>query len=75
MSKKPFRGKFRDWHRHYYDGENYYMLGVFDGHPEFDGEWGNTSQVLSEKKTDNEDVIEIETRNSHYLCIGPEKKV
>lgn len=69
---KPHKGKLVKWWKHYplpqfgSEGLGYLILGIFVDHPEFAGEFGNTSWVISH----NEETGEIETANSRYTLIG-----
>lgn len=62
---KPHKGSLKDWFK-YEVGDGYIICGRFIGHPQFNGEHGHTSLVLSH----NEETGEIETRNSRYTLIG-----
>lgn len=68
---KPFKGRIRNWDQIHISKATdehlgFYIIGVFDGHPAFDGHRGHTSMVV--KETELEDgTIEIETLNSKYI--------
>lgn len=63
---KPYKGRLRHATKVYKDGcpgLGYYYTCQFDGHPQFDGQWGRTSYVVKEEGS------YIETNNSIYeLC-------
>lgn len=85
MSEKPHRGKITDWwraeidlelHRKHFPGEDlgpgYYIRGTFVGHPIFG--WSPNSYTSWIVKHD-EVTGEVETRNSRYTLVGPERGV
>lgn len=63
---KPHKGKLVGWHRHECEDTRYIIRGYFDGHPQFHGMYGHTSEVLCH----DEATGEIETRNSRYTLVG-----
>lgn len=68
-AEKPFKGRIRDWYKRENisaKGLGYTVCGMFDGHPEFHGQYGSTSYVVKfDEKTG-----EFETRNSRYRVEG-----
>lgn len=69
MEEKPHCGRIEHWHREECDaGLGYLIIGTFVDHPEFGGDRGHTSYVVSH----NMDSGEIETRNSRYTLVGAE---
>lgn len=76
MASKPHRGNLTYWRKHtpkHYDTKGtlgYIILGLFIDHPDFAGEEGHTSLVVFH----DEETGYIETLNSSYNLIGPEKQ-
>lgn len=68
---KPHLGKIKSWFKRETDPESglgYQIIGMFVDHPDFKGEVGHTSYVVSHDETTGE----IETRNSRYTLEGAE---
>jgi hypothetical protein len=64
---KPHKGRIALWYKQDCGTEGYLVCGVFLDHPQFMGEHGHTSLVLSH----DEATGEIETRNSRYTLVKP----
>lgn len=57
---KPHKGAINLWTKQRFEGGRYIVWGYSDGHPQFDGKYFHTSEVLSHVGN------EIETLNSRY---------
>ncbi len=74
MTYKPHKGHIKNWFKETWGCEGYglgYMIrGEFVDHPEFAGaKNGHTSYVVA-----HDDLGNVETRNSRYTLIGPERQ-
>lgn len=69
MTTKPHHGVIRHWSKmpcHSNEGSlGFYIVGLFQDHPDFAKRYGHTSYVVSM------DGNEIETRNSRYTLVEP----
>lgn len=72
MTEKPHKGSIKNWFKYDSDkGLGYLIRGEFVDHPAFAGlPDGHTSYVISH----DEKTGEIETRNSRYTLVGPERR-
>lgn len=62
--EKPYRGKLEMWRR-VICPVGYYYVGLFVGHPRYNGKRGHTSMVVHESGSS------IETLNSRYSLGDP----
>lgn len=70
-TSKPYNGTIENWYMMECNGGlGYYIMGTLMEHPDFGKKFTNTSYVVKHDKLTGD----IETRNSRYRLIGPEKK-
>lgn len=72
---KPHKGSLKNWFKEDWGcaglGLGYMIRGEFVDHPEFAGcKNGHTSYVVAH----DEATGEVETKNSRYTLVGPERK-
>lgn len=61
-TEKPHKGTIDEWRLTFCGQDKYIIVGRFRDHPEFAGQEGHTSAVISV----NFATREVETRNSRY---------